>query len=100
MKKLYKFWALLLVSKFNPSMYRDFRQLALSDATSEAPNKIGLGYLLQFYTSVLDEHNKESATWRPEHPVYKVLQLDFASSQEFANFQTFTGSVATAEPQV
>ncbi|KAI3400335.1 hypothetical protein diail_3716 [Diaporthe ilicicola] len=91
MKRLYKFWAPFLVVNFNPTMYRDFRQLALADATSEHPNKIGLGYLLQFYTSVL---LKTNATWRPEHPIYRVLQLDFESSQ------TFTGSAATAEPQV
>ncbi|KAK2611050.1 hypothetical protein N8I77_004432 [Diaporthe amygdali] len=93
MKRLYKFWAIFLAQNFNPSMYRDFRQLALADATSEAPSKIGLGYLLQFYTSVLLKSG-ETAIWMPEHPIYKVLELDFHSSQ------AFTGLVASAEPQV
>lgn len=90
MRRLYKFWAPFLVSKFNASMYRDFRQLALEDATSETPSKTGLGYLLQFYTSVLSKTG-ETATWTPDHPIYKVLELDLQSSQ------AMTGS---AEPLV
>lgn len=89
MRRLYKFWAPFLVTKFNPSMYRDFRQLALEDATSETPSKTGLGYLLQFYTNVLSKSG--TAPWGPEHPIYGVLQSDFHSSQ------TMTGS---AQPQV
>ncbi|POS70871.1 hypothetical protein DHEL01_v210735 [Diaporthe helianthi] len=88
MRRLYKFWAPFLVSNFNPGMYKDFRQLALEDATSAKPNKIGLGYLLQFYTSVLFA---ETPIWAPEHPIYKVLNSDFESSQ------TMIGS---GEPQV
>lgn len=90
MRRLYKFWAPFLVSNFNASMYRDFRQLALADATSQTPSKTGLGYLLQFYTSVLSKPG-ETGNWEPDHPVYKVLELDFQSSQ------TITGS---AEPWV
>lgn len=88
MRRLYKFWAPFLVSNFNPGMYKDFRQLALEDATSAKPSKIGLGYLLQFYTSVLFS---ETPTWSPEHPIYEVLSFDFQSSQ------TMIGS---GEPQV
>jgi hypothetical protein len=88
MRRLYKFWAPFLVSNFNPGMYKDFRHFALGDATSAKPSKIGLGYLLQFYTSVL---SAETAVWAPDHPIYKVLQSDFQSSQ------TMIGS---AEPQV
>lgn len=90
MRRLYKFWAPFLVSNFNASMYRDFRQLALADATSETPSKTGLGYLLQFYTSVLSKTG-ETGIWTPDHPIYRVLELDFQSSQ------TMTGS---AELQV
>lgn len=90
MRRLYKFWAPFLVSNFNASMYKDFRQLALADATSETPNKTGLGYLLQFYTSVLSKTG-ETGIWTPDHPIYRVLELDFQGSQ------TMTGS---AEPQV
>lgn len=90
MRRLYKFWASFLVSKFNAHMYTDFRQLALADATSETPSKTGLGYLLQFYTSVLSK-SSETGIWAPGHPVYQVLDADFQSSQ------TATGP---SEPQV
>ncbi|KAK7714265.1 hypothetical protein SLS64_004365 [Diaporthe eres] len=89
MRRLYKFWASFLVSKFNASMYKDFHQLALADATSETPSKTGLGYLHQFYTSVLSTTG-QTGGWTPGHPVYQVLESDFHSSQ------TVTG----AEPQV
>lgn len=88
MRRLYKFWAPFLVSNFNPGMYKDFRQFALEDATSAKPSKIGLGYLLQFYTSVLFA---ETPIWSLEHPIYQVLSFDFRSSQ------TMIGS---GEPQV
>lgn len=94
MKRLYRFWAHSLVTHFNAGMYKEFRQLALEDATSQVPSRNGLGNLLKFYHRVLSRGESEALS-RPELPVYKVLQLDFEDAQ------TFTGSVTNnSEVQV
>ncbi|KUI53991.1 hypothetical protein VP1G_01367 [Cytospora mali] len=93
MKRLYRFWAHSLVLHFNAGMYKEFRQLAIEDATSQVPSRNGLGNLLKFYHRVLSRGESEALS-RPELPVYKVLQSDFEDAQ------TFTGSVTNNEVQV
>lgn len=84
MKRLYKFWSHLLTTKFNPGIYREFRQYALEDALAEAPSKVGLSNLLQFYNVVL-VGSQSGGLWAPEHPVYKVLQSHLDNAQGIAN---------------
>lgn len=84
MKRLYKFWSHLLTTKFNPDIYREFRRLALEDATAETPNHAGLSNLIQFYKAVLS-HSQSGRPWPQEHPIYKVLQSHLDNAQEIAN---------------
>lgn len=84
MKRLYRFWAHSLVSHFNAGMYKEFRQLAIEDATSQVPSKNGLGNLLKFYHRVLSRGESETLS-RPEFPIYKVLQSDFENAQAFSS---------------
>ncbi|ROW11389.1 hypothetical protein VMCG_01084 [Cytospora schulzeri] len=93
MKRLYRFWAHSLVTHFNAGMYKEFRQLAIEDATSQVPSRNGLGNLLKFYHRVLSRGESEALS-RPELPVYKVLQTDFEDAQ------AFTGPVANSEVPV
>ncbi|ROV97655.1 hypothetical protein VSDG_04582 [Cytospora chrysosperma] len=93
MKRLYRFWAHSLVTHFNAGMYKEFRQLAIEDATSQVPSRNGLGNLLKFYHRVLSRGESQTLS-RPELPVYKVLQTDFEDAQ------TFTGPVANGEVPV
>jgi hypothetical protein len=88
MRRLYKFWAPFLVSNFNAGMYKDFRHFALEDATSAKHSKIGLGYLLQFFTSVF---HAVPSIWVPTHPIYKVFLSDYERAQAM---------MGPAEPQV
>lgn len=57
MQKLYKFWSQMLLNDFNAKVYREFRELALEDASREAPLRCGLKYLLEFYEKLLLETN-------------------------------------------
>lgn len=49
---LYKFWSHFLCSKFNNSMYEDFRRYAFSDA--DASQRFGLECVYRFYESGLE----------------------------------------------
>lgn len=93
MKRLYRFWAHSLITHFNAGMYKEFRQFAIEDATSQVPSRNGLGNLLKFYHRVLSR-GESAALSRPDLPVYKVLQTDFEHAQ------TFTSPVASNEVPV
>lgn len=84
MKRLYKFWAHYLATKFNPSMYNEFRRLALEDAAAEIPSKFGLNNLLQFYRVVLSR-SEGTVQWPADHPIYQVLQQQLEKAQESFN---------------
>ncbi|KAF7860829.1 hypothetical protein EAF04_008347 [Stromatinia cepivora] len=56
MKLLYEFWAHFLCRNFNPSMYYEFRRLALEDNNNNA--SIGMEQLILYYDETLNNKKK------------------------------------------
>ncbi|QSZ30380.1 hypothetical protein DSL72_004903 [Monilinia vaccinii-corymbosi] len=56
MKLLYEFWAHFLCRNFNPSMYYEFRRLALEDDHNNA--SIGMEQLILYYDETLNNKKK------------------------------------------
>ncbi|KAI9644463.1 hypothetical protein NHQ30_006484 [Ciborinia camelliae] len=56
MKLLYEFWAHFLCRNFNPSMYSEFRRLALEDNQNNAPT--GMEQLILYYDETLNNKKK------------------------------------------
>lgn len=85
MKVLYKFWSHYLTENFNVSMYKEFKQTALEDATAKVPSKYGHTNLVQCYKSLLSLNSKVGGIWGLGHPVYGVLQSHYRAVQETAS---------------
>lgn len=63
MNVLYRFWSHFLVTKYNESMYNEFKKFALEDADASA--RSGLEYLFKFYAKYI---------LRPENVGINVIQ--------------------------
>lgn len=85
MKVLYKFWSHYLTENFNVSMYKEFKQIALEDATAKIPSKFGHANLVQCYKSLLSMNSKVGEIWGLGHPVYGVLESHYRTVQETVN---------------
>lgn len=85
MKVLYKFWSHYLTENFNVSMYKEFKHIAIEDATAKIPSKFGHANLVQCYKSLLSFNSKVGAIWGLGHPVYGVLQAHYRSVLETVN---------------
>ncbi|KAL2129988.1 hypothetical protein VTI74DRAFT_7032 [Chaetomium olivicolor] len=72
MQKLYKFWSKMLLNDFNAKVYQEFRDLALEDASQEAPAKHGLKYLLEFYDKLLLNTNTRKP-WPQDRAVPEIF---------------------------
>jgi la-related protein 1 len=72
MQKLYKFWSQMLLNDFNAKVYQEFRDLALEDASAEAPSKYGLKSLLEFYDKLLLKTNTRKP-WPQDRAVPEIF---------------------------
>ncbi|KAJ4295743.1 hypothetical protein N0V88_004445 [Collariella sp. IMI 366227] len=72
MQKLFKFWSQMLLVDFNAKMYQEFRDLALEDASQDAPAKYGLKHLLEFYDRLLLNTNTRKP-WPQDRAVPEIF---------------------------
>ncbi|KAL2138265.1 hypothetical protein VTI28DRAFT_7177 [Corynascus sepedonium] len=72
MQKLYKFWSQMLLKDFNAKVYQEFRDLALEDASQEAPSRWGLKCLLEFYDKLLLKTNTRKP-WPQDRAVPEIF---------------------------
>lgn len=72
MQKLYNFWSQMLLNDFNAKVYQEFRDLALEDASREAPSTSGLKSLLEFYEKLLLETNTRKP-WPQDRAVPEIF---------------------------
>ncbi|SPQ18999.1 cc8e1bbd-0e91-40cd-b270-b17fd78a363d [Thermothielavioides terrestris] len=81
MQKLYKFWSQMLLNDFNAKVYQEFRELALEDASREAPVKSGLKYLLELYNRLLFDNNTRKP-WPQGRAVPEILTAHYNEAVE------------------
>ncbi|KAB8289502.1 hypothetical protein EYC80_010662 [Monilinia laxa] len=81
MKLLYEFWAHFLCRNFNPSMYYEFRRLALEDNHSNAPT--GMEQLILYYDETLNNKKKTINEVLAGHYV-DVVKGDNSATQQSA----------------
>jgi la-related protein 1 len=72
MQKLYNFWSQMLLNDFNAKVYQEFRDLALEDASREAPLTSGLKSLVEFYEKLLLETNTRKP-WPQDRAVPEIF---------------------------
>jgi la-related protein 1 len=72
MQKLYNFWSQMLLNDFNAKVYQEFRDLALEDASHEAPSTSGLKSLVEFYEKLLLETNTRKP-WPQDRAVPEIF---------------------------
>jgi la-related protein 1 len=84
MQKLYKFWSQMLLNDFNAKVYQEFRNLALEDASREAPSKYGLKYLLEFYDRLLLKTNTRKP-WPQDRAVPEIFTAHLNEAVELNN---------------
>jgi la-related protein 1 len=72
MQKLYNFWSQMLLNDFNAKVYQEFRDLALEDASREAPSTSGLKSLVEFYEKLLLETNTRKP-WPQDRAVPEIF---------------------------
>lgn len=93
MKEVYKYWSQLLLSQFNGNVYKEFRDLAMHDASQAVPSRFGLEVLLDFYNKLLMDSNGQKP-WPQGRAVPDFLVAHFREAKDLEKSSASRSDVA------